>query len=83
MAASAARVLPQPTSPRRQVPYVALGQQFAAESASLLARLQQTLASGQWVAGAEVAELEQGLAARLGARECIAVGSGTDALILS
>jgi dTDP-4-amino-4,6-dideoxygalactose transaminase len=62
---------------------VALGQQFAAESAALLARLQQTLASGQWVAGPEVAELEARLAARLGARECIAVGSGTDALILS
>jgi len=67
----------------RQVPYVALGQQFAAESATLLARLQRTLASGQWVAGPEVAELEQALAKRLGARECIAVGSGTDALILS
>ena len=67
----------------RQVPYVALGQQFAAESPALLARLQRTLASGQWVAGPEVAELESELGKRLGARECIAVGSGTDALILS
>ena len=83
MAASAARVLPQQAVAPRQVPYVALGQQFAAESASLLSRLGQTLASGQWVAGPEVAELEQRLAARLGARECIGVGSGTDALILS
>ena len=83
MAGSAALVLPHPALAPRQVPYVALGQQFAAESASLLARLQQTLASGQWVAGPEVAELETRLAARLGSRECIAVGSGTDALILS
>jgi len=83
MAASGARVLPQQAVAPRQVPYVALGQQFAAESASLLSRLGQTLASGQWVAGPEVAELEQRLAARLGARECIGVGSGTDALILS
>jgi len=67
----------------RQVPYVALGQQFAAESAPLLARLEQTLASGQWVAGPEVAELESKLSERLGARACVAVGSGTDALILS
>ena len=83
MAGSAALVLPRDALATRQVPYVALGQQFAAESASLLARLEQTLASGQWVAGPEVAELETRLAARLGARECIAVGSGTDALILS
>jgi dTDP-4-amino-4,6-dideoxygalactose transaminase len=83
MAGSAALVLPRTSLAPRQVPYVALARQFAAESASLLARLQQTLASGQWVAGPEVAELEARLAARLGARECIAVGSGTDALILS
>ena len=36
-----------------------------------------------WMCGPEVAELEGKLAERLGARECIAVGSGTDALILS
>lgn len=68
---------------QRLVPYVALGQQFAAEAASLLPRLQHVLAGGQWVAGPEVAELEAQLAKRLGARECVAVGSGTDALILS
>jgi dTDP-4-amino-4,6-dideoxygalactose transaminase len=83
MAGSAARVLPSQALPARQVPYVALGQQFAAEAEALLQRLQHTLASGQWVAGPEVAELEARLAERLGARECIAVGSGTDALILS
>ena len=83
MAGSAALVLPREGLAQRLVPYVALDQQFAAESASLLARLQRTLASGQWVAGPEVAELETRLAARLGASECIAVGSGTDALILS
>jgi dTDP-4-amino-4,6-dideoxygalactose transaminase len=83
MAGSAALVLPREALAPRQVPYVALERQFAGESAAMLARLQRTLASGQWVAGPEVAELEARLAARLGARECIAVGSGTDALILS
>ncbi len=83
MAGSAARVLPSAGPAPHQVPYVALGQQFAAEAAALLPRLQQTLASGQWVAGPEVAELETRLAERLGARDCIGVGSGTDALILS
>ncbi len=83
MAGSAALVLPTEARAPRQVPYVALGQQFAAEATALLSRLQRTLASGQWVAGPDVAELETRLAARLGARECIAVGSGTDALILS
>lgn len=80
-AAPAAR--PALSEAPRQVPYVALGQQFEAEAASLVPRLQGVLASGQWVAGPEVAELEGKLAARLGARDCIAVGSGTDALILS
>jgi dTDP-4-amino-4,6-dideoxygalactose transaminase len=90
MAGSAAIVTAPTASSRpalseaqRQVPYVALGQQFAAEAATLLPRLQRTLAGGQWVAGPEVAELETELAKRLGARECVAVGSGTDALILS
>jgi len=81
--AQAAPARPALSEARRQVPYVALGHQFAAESASLLPRLQEVLAGGQWVAGPMVAELEAQLAERLGARECIAVGSGTDALILS
>ena len=62
MASSAATVAEAVSAPRpalseapRQVPYVALGAQFEAESASLLARLQGVLASGQWVAGPEVA----------------------------
>jgi len=83
MAGSAALALPRRALAPREVPYVALNRQFAGESAALLTRLQQTLASGQWVAGPEVTELEGRLAARLGAKECIAVGSGTDALILS
>jgi dTDP-4-amino-4,6-dideoxygalactose transaminase len=83
MAGSAALVVPRAALARHMVPYVALERQFAAESAAMLTRLQRTLSSGQWVAGPEVAELEARLAARLGARECIAVGSGTDALILS
>jgi dTDP-4-amino-4,6-dideoxygalactose transaminase len=89
MASSAATVAQPAASSRpvlgqaRQVPYVALAQQFAEEAGTLLPRLQHTLATGQWVAGAEVAELEAKLAQRLGARDCIGVGSGTDALILS
>ena len=58
MAGSAALVLPHPVLAPRQVPYVALGQQFAAESASLLARLQQ---NKRYPASAE-ARREQGVA---------------------
>jgi dTDP-4-amino-4,6-dideoxygalactose transaminase len=67
----------------RNVPYVALAWQYETEAARLLPRLQRALASGQWVAGAEVAEFEAAIAERLGARYAIGVGSGTDALILS
>jgi dTDP-4-amino-4,6-dideoxygalactose transaminase len=75
---------PLPVHPEpRQVPYVALGRQYAAEAASLLPRLKRALEGGQWVGGPEVAELEARLAERLGAQECVAVGSGTDALVLS
>ena len=44
------------------------------------ARMRAVLEHGQFVSGPEVAELEQALAARAGARHCIGVSNGTDAL---
>ena len=46
-------------------------------------RIQAVLDHGQFVLGAEVAELEQRLAALVGAGHCISVSSGTDALLIA
>lgn len=44
------------------------------------AGIQRVLAQGQYILGPEVAELEEKLAAFTGARHCITVANGTDAL---
>lgn len=48
----------------------------------LAGALEAVMASGQWIGGAEVDELERRAAAYAGAGHCVAMGSGTDALIL-
>ncbi|HEX4037651.1 MAG TPA: DegT/DnrJ/EryC1/StrS family aminotransferase [Acidobacteriaceae bacterium] len=50
---------------------------------SLDARLRAVLEHGRFILGPEVGELEERLAARLGARHCIACASGTDALLMA
>jgi len=47
------------------------------------ARIHAVLDHGQYILGAEVRELEERLAARTGAKHCIACSSGTDALLLA
>lgn len=44
------------------------------------ANIQRVLAHGQYILGPEVAELEEKLAASVGAKYCISVANGTDAL---
>lgn len=46
-------------------------------------RIRQVLEHGQYILGPEVAELEERLAAYVGAKHCIAVASGTDALLIA
>ncbi|MBK8119752.1 MAG: DegT/DnrJ/EryC1/StrS family aminotransferase [Sulfuritalea sp.] len=46
-------------------------------------RIQGVLDHGQFIMGPEVRELEARLASRVGARHCITVSSGTDALLLA
>src|ERR1700749_4222027 len=47
------------------------------------ARIQAVLDHGQFILGPEVRELEERLAARVGAKHCIGVASGTDALLMA
>lgn len=46
-------------------------------------RIKTVLEHGQYILGPEVTELEQQLAAYIGAKHCIAVASGTDALLIA
>ncbi|MFT3817660.1 MAG: DegT/DnrJ/EryC1/StrS family aminotransferase [Rubrivivax sp.] len=60
-----------------------LKSQYAALKPRIDARIQRVLDHGQYIMGPEVAELEQALAAFTGARHCITVASGTEALLIA
>ncbi len=62
------------------IPFLDLPAQQARIAASLRPRLEAVLAHCQFVLGPEVAELEGRLAEYCGARHCVGVSSGTDAL---
>ena len=57
--------------------------QYAALKPGIDARIQRVLDHGQYIMGPEVAELEEQLAALAGAKHCITVASGTEALLIS
>lgn len=67
----------------RQVPYVDLGAQYAAEREELLPILDRTLAGGQMIGGKDIELLEQELATYHGVKHAVALKSGTDALYLA
>jgi len=60
-----------------------LKSQYAALKTSIDARIQRVLDHGQYIMGPEVQELEAALAAFTGARHCITVASGTEALLIA
>ena len=64
------------------VPFIDLKSQYNALKKSIDARIQKVLDSGAYINGPEVAELEQKLAAHTGTKHCLAVASGTDALLI-
>ena len=64
------------TIPPRQVTYSRL-------KSSVDARIHGVLEHGQYVMGPEVVELEKQLAEYVGAKHCIGVASGTDALLMA
>jgi UDP-2-acetamido-2-deoxy-ribo-hexuluronate aminotransferase len=57
--------------------------QYTALKADIDGRIQRVLDHGQYIMGPEVAELEQALAERTGAAHCVAVASGTEALLIA
>lgn len=63
--------------------FIDLKTQYRKLKPSVDARIQAVLDHGQYILGPEVRELEERLAARTGAKHCIACSSGTDALLLS
>lgn len=64
------------------VPFIDLKSQYNALKSNIDARIQKVLDSGAYINGPEVAELEQKLAAHTGSKYCLAVASGTDALVI-
>ena len=63
--------------------FVDLKTQYAALKGRIAQRMQAVLDHGQYIMGPEVAELEGKLAAYSGARHCITVASGTEALLIA
>lgn len=60
--------------------FIDLKSQYKQLKASIDTRIQQVLDHGQFILGPEVEELETKLAAHVGAKHCITVANGTDAL---
>lgn len=66
-----------------RIPFIDLKSQYRALQPQIQARIDRVLEHGQYIMGPEVRELEERLAAYTGARHCITVASGTEALLIS
>ncbi|NCT85041.1 MAG: DegT/DnrJ/EryC1/StrS family aminotransferase [Comamonadaceae bacterium] len=62
--------------------FIDLKSQYAALRDNINARIQKVLDHGQYILGPEVREMEEALAAYTGAKHCISVASGTEALLI-
>jgi UDP-2-acetamido-2-deoxy-ribo-hexuluronate aminotransferase len=65
------------------IPFIDLKSQYEALKPQIQARINAVLKHGQYIMGPEVYELEEKLAAYTGAKHCITVASGTEALLIS
>ena len=65
------------------IPFIDLKTQYAAVKNGIGERINAVLDHGQYVMGPEVKELEGLLANFIGTKHCVAVSSGTDALLIS
>ncbi len=70
-------------SPTAEISFVDLAAQHARIEADIAARIAGVLAHRRFIHGPEIAELEATLAGRAGVGHCVAVGSGTDALLVA
>lgn len=66
-----------------KIEFIDLKAQYAALREPINARIQRVLDHGQYIMGPEVRELEEKLEAYTGAKHCISVASGTEALLIS
>lgn len=66
-----------------KIEFIDLKAQYAALKDSIDTRIQRVLDHGQYIMGPEVRELEEKLEKHTGAKHCITVASGTEALLIS
>jgi len=66
-----------------KVPFVDLKQRYQEEKAELLACVARVLEKGHFVLTEEVKEFEEKAAGYIGIRHCVALNSGTDALMMA
>lgn len=67
----------------RPMPFIDLAAQQAAIRPQLERNIETVLRHGQYIMGPEVKELEEKLAAYVGAKHCISASSGTDTLLIA
>lgn len=65
-----------------KIPYVNLSAQWEEENMELLPLISNALASGQYINGLAVQEFEKSIAELCNTKNCVALNSGTDALVL-
>lgn len=65
------------------IPFIDLKAQYKALQPQIQQRINRVLEHGQYIMGPEVKELEDKLQAYTGAKHCITVASGTEALLIS
>ena len=72
-----------PLPPQKKIEFIDLKAQYAALKDEIAVRMQKVLDHGQYIMGPEVKELETALAAHTGAKHCVTVASGTEALLIA
>lgn len=65
------------------IPFIDLKHQYQSLKPEIQARIDSVLEHGQYIMGPEVRELEERLEAYTGAKHCITVASGTEALLIA
>ena len=72
-----------PLPPPKKIEFIDLKAQYAALRDEIAQRMQKVLDHGQYIMGPEVKELETALSAHTGAKHCVTVSSGTEALLIA